>query len=131
MIEITTSLGFQVAHPDLLIHRLDAEEDRTYVSYDKKIVHHTCERMGSDYEELFCTGGLFYVSAATRLENGSQNYYGYTYACQRHLRAVALAMCVTLEERSLSREYDLWQDSLHEEAQTDLSGQQAAEVEGA
>ena len=124
MIEVTTSLGFQVAHPDLTIYRLDAEEDRTYISYDHKVVHHTCERMGSDYEELFCTGGLFYVCSATKLERGSQNYYGYTYACQRHLRAVALALCVTLEERSLDREYDLWQDSLHEETQADLQEQQ-------
>jgi hypothetical protein len=123
---LSTKLGFQLPHPDLLIEQLEGEDETSYIS---------CERMASDsWEAGFCTDDLFYVAAQTYLERGVHNYYGYTYACSRHLRAVALALCVTLEERSLDRAYNEWTDKQHEKAQADLQEQQttaAATEEGA
>ena len=119
---LSTRLDFQLVHPDLLIEQLETEDEQSYVNYENKRIYHACERLISGYEAAFCADDVFYVASQTYLERGSRNYYGYTYACSRHLRAVALALCVTLEEKSLDREFDEWEDSLpREEAEADLS----------
>ena len=132
---LSTKLDFQLPHPDLLIEQLEGEDETSYIGYKGDRIHHSCERMASDsWEAGFCADDLFYVAAQTYLERGVHNYYGYTYACSRHLRAVALALCVTLEERSLDRAYNEWTDKQHEKAEADLQEQQttaAATEEGA
>ena len=133
---LRTGLDFQLAHPDLLIMELETEDERSYMGYEGKRIHHSCERMNDGWEAGFCQDDLFYVAAETYLERGVHNYYGYTYACGRHLRAVALALCVTLEEKSLDRAFDEWtdQENEREKAEADIQEQQpqgAATEEGA
>jgi len=113
MIPITTSLDFSLAHPDLVIEKLDPE-DASYVSYEGKTIFHSCEEMESGYEAGFCNGGLFMLTARyyPERERSKDNYLGYTYSCKRHLRLLALRFSLNLEERSLSREYDEWSDAL-------------------
>jgi len=110
MIPITTSLDFSLAHPDLVIEKMEPAE-ASYIGYEGKRVTHSCEEMSSGYESLFCNGGLYFLSARWH-ETPQDSYLGYTYSCKRHLRLLALRFSLSLEERSLHVEYNEWEDSL-------------------
>lgn len=124
MIQITTSLDFSLAHPDLMIEKMEPEE-ASYIGYDGSRAVHSCEEMSSGWESGFCNGGLYFLSARFHEDNPRGSYLGYTYSCKRHLRIISLRFSLSLEERSLSHEYDQWQDSLCVECgePTDSSGE--------
>jgi len=84
-------------------------EFRSYLNYRGEKVVHSCDDMKTDYESGFCQDDDLYFLTSARADLG---YQGYSYACQRHLRKLAFQFALTLEERSLDREYDEWNDSL-------------------
>jgi len=111
MIPITIKLDFQLAHEDLLIEKIDPEEpmETGYTGYDDRRVSHACEKLESGYEAGFCNGGLYYLSARYS-DDPLVRFNGWTYACHRHLREVALEFSLILERRSLDREFAIWED---------------------
>lgn len=86
-------------------------EFSSYINYAGKRIFHSCDDMKTDYEAGFCNGGLFFLTSA-RPDLGVQ---GYSYSCKRHLRKLAFQYALYLEEKSLDREYDAWEDSLCKE----------------